>query len=86
MAKQSLLAVVVLFMVTGISEALPVIFDSNNVIIPGDGTVVDMTGGSANRIIIYNSSEFNMSDGTVFVSIESYDDSGEGLGGRGDSA
>ncbi|MHC4132476.1 MAG: hypothetical protein ACYSSP_10580 [Planctomycetota bacterium] len=50
------------------------IFDSNSIIsggaydtvvIKGDGTVVDMTGGDVNNLITMNASTFNMSGGSI---------------------
>jgi hypothetical protein len=61
------------------------IFDSNaaiadgntydTVVVKGNGTVVDMTGGSANIIITMDASTFNLSGGTISNQIKSYDSS-----------
>jgi len=60
------------------------IFDSNatisssdtydTVVVKGDSTVVDMTGGAVTKLITMNSSTFNMSDGAV-NNVISYDTS-----------
>ena len=58
------------------------IFDANDVItsadtydtvvVRGDGTVVDMTGGSITKLIVMNSARVNISDGTI-ASVLAYD-------------
>ena len=66
------------------------IFDSNTtissgdydtVVVKGDGTVVDMTGGSAKKLITMNSSTFNMSGGTIQNEMYSYESSMSSLTG-----
>ncbi|MHC4123364.1 MAG: hypothetical protein ACYSSI_07310 [Planctomycetota bacterium] len=59
------------------------IFDSNStitdgnsfdiVVVKGDGTVVDMTGGTVNKVITMDASTFNMSGGSITGKTVSYD-------------
>jgi len=67
------MALILGFIVTVKAEVIT-IFDSNStisggsydtVVIKGDGTVVDMTGGDVNAVITMNASTFNISGGNV---------------------
>lgn len=76
MKTQSILVLAMIILVAANLQAEVItIFDSNSVIsggdtydtvvVKGDGTVVDMTGGDANLVIMMNSSTFNMTAGNI---------------------
>jgi hypothetical protein len=84
--KSTILAVVsMLIFAAGAKAETITIFDSNativdgntydTVVVKGDGTVVDMTGGSVNKLITMNASTFNMSGGSIAGNVYSYDSS-----------
>ena len=77
--------VVVVFCVSAFTNADITVFDSNaaitegdvydTVVVKGDGTVVNMTGGEAEKVIVMDSSTFNMTGGGIGQIIHSYDNS-----------
>ena len=96
MKVQTILTIAICLILSATIQAEVItIFDSNSVIasgdtydtvvIKGDGTVVDMTGGTANKVITMNSSTFNMTGGSIAGTweqiIHSYDNSVLNLSG-----
>ena len=88
------IALICLFVATAQAEMIT-IFDSNatigsgdsydTVIVKGDGTIVDMTGGDVNNLIVMNAATFNMSGGNIGLEsskpLKSYDSSMINLSG-----
>jgi len=85
-AKSTIWVVVsMLIFAVGAEAETITIFDSNativdgnsydTVVVKGDGTVVDMTGGTVTKLITMNDSTFNMSGGSITSSVYSYDSS-----------
>lgn len=74
-----------LIFVANVGAEVITIFDSNatisagqtydTVVVKGDGTVVDMTGGDVNSVITMNASIFNVSGGNISQDLTSYDSS-----------
>lgn len=75
-SKSTVMVTVLILILTARVQAETItIFDSNatisdgntydTVVIKGNGTVVDMTGGDANLVIVMNSSTFNMTGGNI---------------------
>lgn len=95
MEKKTVFILTMLWILTATVHAEVItIFDSNSiitdasepnsfdtVIIKGDGTVVDMTGGTVNKLITMNASTFNMSGGTITSETCSHDLSKVNLSG-----
>lgn len=75
MRSESILVMALLFISVSLQAEVITIFDSNSVIangdtydtvvVKGDGTIVDMTGGTVNKLITMNASTFNMSGGNI---------------------
>ena len=82
--------ITVLLCISSTSWATVTIFDSNSIIsdgevydqvvVKGNGTIVQMTGGTVNALVTMDAAVFNMTEGTVGV-IFSHDDSQLNLSG-----
>jgi hypothetical protein len=90
MEKKTVFILAMLWILTtNVHAEVITIFDSNSIItdansfdtvvVKGDGTVVEMTGGDINTVITMNASTFNMLGGTIeptnFKGIKAYDSS-----------
>jgi len=84
--KSKILALVCMFVFAASLQAETItIFDSNGtisggdsydtIVVKGDGTVVDMTGGDVNTVITMETATFSVSGGNIRWNVRSYDSS-----------
>lgn len=77
MRSESIFVMALLFIAVSLQAEVITIFDANDIIadgdvydtvvVKGDGTVVNMTGGEVNTLITMNASTFNISGGSLGV-------------------